>query len=311
MFMKRMCLLLALLLPLVMSAQIVTEKSIKDYSYGEKKLRKAPKKLYIKEFYINYQVLASETATSINRSNRDEVSMTIGLVSDLTADDMQALTNRAYSRVKTRLEKAGIELVTFEEAGQIKQFQGKSTVAGGMPSSDHRGYVYTAPEGARFYNAGGVGLVDIAGKISKQLGDIPVLDFASTVRFIELMEDRQMGGASSIKGNISFELVPYSSKISWKGGAPMAAVNTQIQIGGKGGRGIEIPGVIEKQKVGKRVEADYHYDFNMNMKYYKEQKTVITNPVKVDKQTYLEKAEQAINEYLDIFLDKYLEGVEA
>lgn len=46
------------------NGQIVTEKNLRDGSYGEKKLSEAPKKIYLNQFAINHQVLASSTEAS-------------------------------------------------------------------------------------------------------------------------------------------------------------------------------------------------------------------------------------------------------
>jgi len=122
------------------------------------------------------------------------------------------------------------------------------------------------------YQPGGLGLTDTVGKISKQLGDVRVIDFGMNISFAQIIEDKRGGGSSVLKGTIELGAYPYKSMISWNGGMMMGALKSQIILTPKGYQPIEIPGVIKNEKITKRAEADYKYDFNVNLKYFMDKK---------------------------------------
>ena len=97
--MKKLIYIALILFPFVVNAQIVTEKSVKISGNEAKKLDKAPKKVFFKEFNIGYQVIAQNSTVSISGSNRDKVSITAGLDSKLVGEDFVAITNKAYEKV--------------------------------------------------------------------------------------------------------------------------------------------------------------------------------------------------------------------
>ncbi|MFQ3213021.1 MAG: hypothetical protein ACI9L9_002050 [Marivirga sp.] len=59
--MKKLLIIILICMPFLGYRQIVTEKNVKDWGYGEKKLKKAPKKVYVQGFFVNYQVLSSNS----------------------------------------------------------------------------------------------------------------------------------------------------------------------------------------------------------------------------------------------------------
>lgn len=71
--MKQSLIMLALLTYSLANGQIVTEKNLRDASYGEKKLSEAPKNIYLNQFAINYRELASSTEASAGGKTKAEM----------------------------------------------------------------------------------------------------------------------------------------------------------------------------------------------------------------------------------------------
>lgn len=158
--MKKMNLLfvLSMLLGGVLCAQTMGEIELKDASWGEKKLRKADKKIYIAEFEINYQLLAdfSETAEGgrqMGGSYRGDATARLVLgVPGIDEKRLQENTNNMYNMYVAELEAAGFKIVTPEEAGKSKIYADWERLNGGTPSmAQNPGYIQTIPEGFGYF----------------------------------------------------------------------------------------------------------------------------------------------------------------
>lgn len=93
--MKNYLLILTLFVCTLAQGQIVTDKNIRDNSYGEKKLKDAPKKIYLNQFLVNYQLVAASSEASTGGKTRAE--MAVGMVG-VEIDVMQEITNNAYAK---------------------------------------------------------------------------------------------------------------------------------------------------------------------------------------------------------------------
>ncbi len=138
--------LLAMLI-CVAHGQIVTEKNLDNAGYGEKKLKKAPKKVFINQFFINYQVLSS----SSEASTKAKTQMSVGLTG-VEVEDFQEITDNAYDLVIEKLTKAGFEIVMADAAGEMEFYSDWTRLKGGTPSQAQLlGYISTAPEKFDYY----------------------------------------------------------------------------------------------------------------------------------------------------------------
>ena len=338
--MKNLLYILLLVLPITISAQIINEKDIRIEDYGGKKLKKAPKRVYFREFSIGYQSLIEAKTTGFDRKASTKVTMTAGLDSELTEADIQAITDKAYKRAVEKLENAGFTIISSAEAKKIEEYQKRvNTTVGGEPTYLD-GYFYTQPTGEEYYkvtsglnegvkggrkalsaqsktlgNLPGLELLekgsisDNVGRISDQLGNVPVIDFGMNINFAKIIEDRKTGGSSVLKGEFGLGAVPYMSTIAWKGNGKLGNLETSISLSSKNYKPIEIPGVIPKQKIKKRAEGEYRTDWGAGLKYAQKKDVKITNPVKADRAIYIEKVSQAVDEYLEIFISQLTENI--
>ncbi|MEQ8244571.1 hypothetical protein [Fulvivirga sp.] len=110
--MKQSLIMLALLTYSLANGQIVTEKNLRDASYGEKKLSEAPKKIYLNQFAINYRELASSTEASAGGKTKAEM---------------------AFS------SKGKIEIPSVVEEGKFKEF----IIRDRSSATSYSGIVYT------------------------------------------------------------------------------------------------------------------------------------------------------------------------
>ena len=326
--MKRLMTTLALALALSSAiAQIVTDKDLASPGYGEKKLKKAPKKVFINQFVVNYQVLSS----SSEASSKSKTQMTVGLTG-IEAQDLQDITDNAYEMIVDKLENAGFEIVSADEAGQTEFYNDWTRVEGGTPSQAQlMGYISTSPNDFDFYvkkiNKDGKNkgtFFDTTPKLSKQLGDIPVLEANVNFQYVTISGTTYINDATKLKGVVNYEIPPsaiaqsaegiFGSKIEtnptsvrvvWKGGAAGAGALAMIALTPK--KGIAIPGVLEEKKFKEYASPNVNYNNSFAPIVIQDRKEItVSHQVKADREAYIKKTQQALNEYLSIVVDSFI-----
>lgn len=129
----------------------------KQSSYGMKKFKEAPKKIFIQQFFVNYQMLYDQVSVAnggreIGGGVRGKAKAQLVLgVQGITAEDLQRITDSIYQAYKARLEAEGFELLTAKDLKDNPYFEGWTVLDGGTPSkAQFPGYVSTAPTGFDF-----------------------------------------------------------------------------------------------------------------------------------------------------------------
>jgi hypothetical protein len=307
-------------------AQIVTEKNLRDVGYGEKKLKKAPKKVFINQFSVNYQILSSSTEAS----SKSKSQMSVGLVG-IELEDMQEITENAYELVVNKLTQAGFEIVESEEAGQTELYSDWVRLEGGTPSQAQLiGYVSTTPENFNYYvkkvkesgRTKGAYLVDITPKLSKELGDIPIFEANVNFQYVTIEGDTYFNDATRMKGTVNYQIPDkavaqsaegfFGAKIEtsptlvrfvWKGGAAGLGALTILSIAPK--KKIEIPGVIEQKKFKQYASPNASYSTSYSS-IVSRKEIEVTHQVKADREAFRAKTQQALNEYLTAVVDSFI-----
>ncbi len=337
--MKNLILLL-LAIPFFANAQIISKSDLDITEVGARKLKKVPKKIYIKEFNVGYQYLEDASTTSTNNDNSKEtVSIAAVLNAGLTTADIQSITDKAYQKFSKRLKDAGFELVEEDVASRIPYFQsGKVTKAIGGKPMDAGGYIYTLATGTtRIDKVTDVdnaisktkktigslskglgslsGIADIGKKstyvnvneqISQELG-IPILEFGMNFSFLNLTKSGG-GGLSVLKGTTGLEAAIYKGILVNKGDGKFGNVESLVQVVSKSNNPVEIEGVIEKKKVSKMADAKNAKGYAFGVEYRQNKTIKQTKLVDADKATYIAKVSQALDEYLDFLATSVVES---
>ncbi|MFT6867764.1 MAG: hypothetical protein ACJA08_002608 [Cyclobacteriaceae bacterium] len=203
-------------------AQDLSDAFTTKASYGQKKLKKAPKRVYIASFNVYFHVIASATAKS--QGGREmgggsyrgdtETTMTVA-VEGVDVPDFQKITDETYSRFEADLKSKGFELISTEEASKIEEYEGWEMKEGGNVNyANVPGYVSVTPTGTKYLvkretksgrEKGAI--LDRSPKISKQLSNAIVIDGTFAFPFIEMKTNSSnMIGFSSVKAKTKFEL---------------------------------------------------------------------------------------------------------
>lgn len=178
--------------------------------YGEKNLKKAPRKVYIAEFRVMYQLLYHQTDEDKGgrtlggglRGNA-KASVTIGL-KGVDVPDLQEITNKLYADYTSKLKEQGFELVTADEAAKTETLAGWELKAGGEANeAQFKGFLMTTPSGYNYLvkrttesGKEKKGFLDNSTKISRDLGGAIV---AKVNLVVPMVEDAESTGSKMLK----------------------------------------------------------------------------------------------------------------
>ncbi len=314
---------------------LITEKSLSKSGYGEKKMKKAPKKVFINSFFVNYQLIAGAQATSI--SGHSKTGMTVAL-NGVEANQLQEVTNKAYQRFTKKLKDNGYEIVTADKAGETELYTDWQRLQGGTPSKAQLvGYLSTAPADYDFFvkrvtkkgkSKRGFGIIDSAPKLSKQLDDAVVFEGVFNFQYVMLDASyNYLMESSKVKAKVNFEMPtvaaaqskegwagqgsgetsPTLARFVYKGRAPGLGAESIIAYSPK--KDIDIPGVIEEKKFKEyTANPNTPYSNSASLGILVDEEVKVSHWVQADTEAYLAKAEESLNGYLDFMVEKLLDS---
>ena len=178
--------------------------------YGEKNLKKAPRKVYIAEFRVMYQLMYHQT--DVDKGGRTlggglrgdaKASVTLGL-KGIDVPDLQEVTNTLYTEYTKKLKEQGFELVTADEAAKTATLAGWEMKTGGQANeAQFKGFLMTTPTSysyliKRTADSGKEkkGFLENSPKISRDLGGAIV---AKINIVVPMVEDAESAGSKMLK----------------------------------------------------------------------------------------------------------------
>lgn len=208
--MNRFLILLFLLVSSVTAQlQTISPVVMKSDENGKGKLKKAPKKVYIAEFRVNYQIMhiaedfkaGDKNASDGYASGDMKVILAIGLTG-LSNEDLQGNTDYLYKQFIQKLKDKGYEIVNADAAAGIKEFKGWQRKSGGvLNKSQFKGFITSAPTGFDYFVKGTTSsgrekntFTDNSGKISHQLDNVTV---AKVNLFLPMAENGESWGSGA------------------------------------------------------------------------------------------------------------------
>jgi len=286
---------LLFIIPFALSAQgsAELEKAFTDkFGYKEKAMKKAPRKIFLREFSVYFQVLGSASDKSSGGGYRSTVvgatktTMGVGLEGP-SIEQLQALTDELYTEYTNELTANGFTFVSADEAEKTETYEDWTRFSGGGEPSAAQvgGYLAFTPSGADFFfrkqtakgKKKGSVLIDNSHKLSRDLDDAIVAAVSLVVPFVELeagttIKLAQMG--SKVKAKVKLELAANAMEQEATSGL-MASFATPDQVStyakytsGKGAgatsnsyvqhglkKNVPINGVVESKKIIDRSKA--------------------------------------------------------
>lgn len=328
--------LVAILMGTALAQQAV---ELKDSGYGKNKFKDSPKRIYIAQFRVNYQLLYTQ-------EDKDQASRTLGggyrgsakasltlAAKGIESTDLLEITNKLYQQYIEKLQQAGYTIVSADEAQPIKEFAGWERKQGGtLSEAQYPGFITVVPTGFEYFakktkDSGKEKstFTDNSLKISKDI-KATVVKVNILVPFVE---DAQSGGSKmlsdAVGGLVKVVLRPYlrvekdplpttqafgefpQTVVTY---AFMESLGVQAISNYHLKKNLDIPGVFEDKKY-KAVETasvdNWGTDigaltiFNVTDNFL-----TMAQPVPCDAKLYKERVYRAANEYLEGTLKEFL-----
>lgn len=143
----------------ILQAQELGEFKPKDDTFGLGKLKSKPKKIYISNFSINYQLFNEKEKTKKGGALfRDKgvrgdatAELIVGL-GDLSENDFQKITDSLYADFVAQVKAKGFEIISPDVAAKTETYEGWTKASGPfVMASDKPGLISVTPAGFTFY----------------------------------------------------------------------------------------------------------------------------------------------------------------
>ena len=334
--------IMMLTIGLAAQGQKVGKIDMKESGFGQKKMAKAPRKVYISEFNINYQLAYSQT--SIARGGRElgggyrgdaKASLSVA-IPGIDLNELQKITDDVYQNYVNKLKAEGFEIINAETAGTTDLLSDWERQTGGeMSEAQFPGYVATTPTGMDYFvrriNKKGRkknGVFEYATKLSRQLEGATIVKINLAIPFVEEAEGgvskslrKTIGGLAKVVVKPNFRLANYESvqsgktAISIQTGSSyhyMESLKNQGQITQTLKKDVEIDGVFEEKKYKAVQSADQDIWGSSNSFYtvfsWDNRELEKTQAITCKPEEYLSGAKQVVQGYVTASLDGFLKA---
>ncbi len=266
-------------------------------TYGQKKLKNAPKRVFIAEFFINYQLMYS--AAEVARGGSEfgggyrgdaKVSLTLG-VPGISQEKLQKSVDIIYKEYTDRLKAAGFEIISADEVEKTEYMADWTKKKGGtINEAQNPGYLLVTPTGYEFFykkikkdGRGKNTFLDYTPKLSKALNGAIIAKVNVIIPVFEDSESqfskaatRTAGGVAKVVAKANYRISPseWITTKGLKGGFPVTTYSNfghseSLKKQGFANytikKAVEIDGVFDSKKKYKAVESAQSKMSGINM----------------------------------------------
>ncbi|MBU6157789.1 MAG: hypothetical protein KGP35_02045 [Bacteroidetes bacterium] len=318
-------------------AQSISELQVSSTETGKGKLRKAPKKVYIADFKVCYQVLyvaqekkkARVYSDMIQSATDAKISMGLQGISEA---DLVSNTDYLYNHVVQKLTAAGYQIVTPDEMAGIKEFKGwERKKGGGLSNVQFEGFLMSTPTNFEYFIKGTKEdgrekntFTDNSAKISYQGDNVSVLKISLVVPMAEDGESYMSAafdlGGAKVVGQTALKL----SKRGVSGKGISNALGTNCSFVNSEAMGLptsicqyslkedlDIEGVLEKTKVKAVAVANISWGVSAGLfKYFEVENSFMekVTAIPVDPEKYNKGVRMACKAFVDYGIDDFLKN---
>lgn len=190
-----------------------SEVNFKDFGYGQKKFDKAPKKIYVAQFRVIYQLMADWTESTNGGyqigggvKGKATARLAVGL-QGIEDSDLKEITDNLYNEYVAKLKSEGYEILPASAAAGTETYaEFEQKTGGDLSLAQYPGYIMSIPTGFEYFvkrtTKKGVEkktFMDESAKLSAELDGAVVAKVNLVVKFVKEAES----GASKALGKLS------------------------------------------------------------------------------------------------------------
>ncbi len=287
-------------------------------SYAEAKFKKAPKKIFINQFNINYQLIYVDSEQTSEGVYKGATSSSISVgFEGVEETDFQGITDGLYNNYISQLKAGGFTVLSAEEASGIKEFaEYTKQNGGGISKAQYPGYGTSTPNGYSYFvkkisetGKEKATFMDKRLKIAKQLGAV-VVNINMKIPFMYDSESGASKLATGIVGGVSKVVAsPYLRIDLDETKASYVNIDCTLNLPMKDD--IQISGVFKDEKFKSIAGAKLNSSYSMGYATMVVSEDVDVSNIQVaqgDPAKYIEGVKNAASLYMNkstqVFLDK-------
>ncbi|MEM7373734.1 MAG: hypothetical protein AAF587_34245 [Bacteroidota bacterium] len=310
-----------------LQAQDIRSKGlINPSSYGQKKFKKAPRRIYIANFKMFFQTVGMGKAVDASAKQGTTVAQMNVELTGMDDPLLQQLTDQAYQAFVEDLTDKGFEMIGANEAASIKYYQGWTLQEGGtLNHKQLEGFAMGTPTDFNYFirketktgkeRGGNYAVMDQTPKISKQLGDAIVVDVAFVFPFTEFYAKKaKLGSKLTIDARIGLQLRhsitgPGNAN---KGGLQRGALAAQTHINfvygnpaGLAALGVHKVALKEAVYSDRSIFADASFQTITSASPNWKVSEIITQSTTCDAKAYAEEVLRLTDQFIRLSLDQF------
>lgn len=193
--------------------QSTEDVNYKDFGYAQKKFDKAPKKIYVAQFRVIYQLMADWTESTQGGyqlgggvKGKATARLAVGL-QGIEENDLKEITDKLYNEYIDKLKAEGYEIIPASAAANTEPYaEFEQKTGGDLSLAQYPGYIMSIPSGFEYFvkrtTKKGVEkktFLDDSPKLSVALDGAVIAKVNLVVKFIQEAES----GASKALGKLS------------------------------------------------------------------------------------------------------------
>lgn len=317
----------------IYAQEIYTKKNV-NLLAKTKSLKDSPKKVYIKNFKVFYQMIAEAEKTTYggrqlgggSYTGNATARMAVG-VQGVNSEDLQNMTNDLFKHYVSRLEALGYEVLNSKDLN-IEFFEGWELLEGPrINESQIKGSLMVVPEGYSYYVKGvkksgkektGAFMSGVTGqaenwgsaiygplpKITQELNDALVIEVALNVGSIYL-DPKSVLGTAKVKGGAYLRL--QNARVSYISGRMKGpgVANPENYLELTVSKPVRIPGVFGEQNF-KAVAVKQRTTVPDYATFFTVENTEmnLTNFIECESEDFVREVNKTNQAFLDLSLDK-------
>jgi len=198
-------------------SQNIGEVNFKDFGYAQKKFDKAPKKIFVAQFRVVYQLMADWTESTQGGyqfgggvKGKATARLAVGL-QGIEEIDLKDITDNLYKEYIDKLKAEGYEIIPASVAANTEPYAGFEQKTGGdLSLAQYPGYIMSIPSGFEYFvkktTKKGVEkktFLDDSPKLSVAMDGAVIAKINLVVKFVQEAESEASKALGKLSGSVA------------------------------------------------------------------------------------------------------------
>lgn len=218
------------------------EVNFKDFGYAQKKFDKAPKKIFVAQFRVVYQLMADWSESTQGGyqlgggvKGKATARLAIGL-QGIEESDLKEITDKLYNEYIAKLKAEGYEIIPASVAANTEPYaEFEQKTGGDLSLAQYPGYIMSIPSGFEYFvkrtTKKGVEkktFLDDSPKLSVALDGAVIAKVNLVVKFVQEAESGASKALGKLSGSVAKLVMETDLRIASDGAMGAGAMTSDV-----------------------------------------------------------------------------------